>query len=89
MNNSPRRTTANRACRPIWLLLGIPASLAAPATRATDAALTLECTAEALVVEFHDPAAVGDSGRAQGGLVAVSPHSAVGIRSWFRVMSTY
>ncbi|MDO8736119.1 MAG: hypothetical protein Q7K29_03450 [Thermoleophilia bacterium] len=31
----------------------------------------------------------GDDSRARGGLVAVSPHSAVGIRPWFRVSSTY
>lgn len=31
----------------------------------------------------------GADPRARGGLVAVSPHSAVGIRPWFRVSSTY
>lgn len=31
----------------------------------------------------------GDDPRARGGLAAVSPHSAVGIRPWFRVTSTY
>jgi hypothetical protein len=31
----------------------------------------------------------GPDPRARGGLVAVSPHSAVGIRPWFRVTSTY
>ena len=31
----------------------------------------------------------GGDPRARGGLVTVSPHSAVGIRPWFRVSSTY
>jgi rhamnogalacturonyl hydrolase YesR len=31
----------------------------------------------------------GDDPRARGGLVSVSPHSAVGPRPWFRVSSTY